>query len=137
MANQNSTLWERLGTDHDLSPPWTSLNIVKAIKSGLFLQPPAQRTIERNIAFQMVNDRLTFQEQSWIPNAPEDTQLVFIPARVDNCAVTAIIEEHKLFFNLCIVALMSIKNHNSILPGMYIGQVNQIHAMSIKAYAMP
>ena len=93
--------------DHDLSPPWTSLIIVKAIKSGLFTQPPAQHTIERNIAFQMVNDGLTYQEQSWVPNTPKGAQLVFIPAaRVDNYEVTAIIEEHKLFFNLCIIALM-------------------------------
>ena len=56
MANQDSPLWERLGMDHDLSPPWASLNIVKAIKSGLFTQPPAQHTIEKNVAHQMVND---------------------------------------------------------------------------------
>ena len=49
--------------DHDLSPPWTLLNIMKAIKSGLFRQPPAQCTIEKNIAHQMVNDGLTYQEQ--------------------------------------------------------------------------
>ena len=47
--------------DHDLSPPWTLLNIAKAIKSGLFLQPPAQHTIERNIAFQMVNNGSPFK----------------------------------------------------------------------------
>ena len=50
MANQDSPLWERLGMDHDLSPPWTSLNITKAIKSWLFTQPPVQCTIEENIA---------------------------------------------------------------------------------------
>ena len=50
MANQDSQLWERLGMDHDLSPHWTSLNIVKAIKSGLFAQPPVQHTIEENKA---------------------------------------------------------------------------------------
>ena len=84
--------------DHDLSPLWILLNIVKAIKSGLFAQPSAQCTIEENIADQMVNNGLTYQEQSWIPDAPEGTQLVLIPtARVDNCEVTAIIEEHKLF----------------------------------------
>ena len=36
--------------DHDLCPRWTSLNITKAVKSGLFAQPPAQSTIEKNIA---------------------------------------------------------------------------------------
>ena len=61
--------------DHDLSPPWTSLNIMKAIKSELFAQPPAQCMIEKNIAFQMVNDGLTYQEQSWVPDAPEGPQL--------------------------------------------------------------
>ena len=107
MANHDSPLWVRLDMDHNLSSPWTSLNFAKAIKSGLFLQPPAQCTIERNIAFQMVNDRLTFPEQSQIPDTPEGTQLVFIPtARVDSHAVTTIIEEHKLFFNPHIIALM-------------------------------
>ena len=55
----------------------------------------------------MVNDGLTCQEQSWVSDAPNGTQLVFIPAaQVDNCKVTTIIEEHKLFFNLHIIALM-------------------------------
>ena len=83
------------------------LNIMEAIKSELFIQPPAQCTIDRSIAFQMVNDRLTFQEQSWVPDTPEGAQLVFIPAsRADNRVVTTIIEEHKLFFNPLIIALM-------------------------------
>ena len=51
MANQDSRLWERLGIDHHLSPPWTSLKIAKALKFGLFIEPPEQHTIERNIAF--------------------------------------------------------------------------------------
>ena len=93
--------------DHDLSPPWTLLNIVKPIKSGLFTQPPAQCTIEKKKVHPIANDGLTYQEQSWVPNAPKATQLVFIPTtRVDNCKVTAIIEEHKLFFNPHIIALM-------------------------------
>ena len=93
MANQDSPLCERLGMDHDLSPPWTSLNIMKAIKVGLFTQPLAQCTIEENKAYLMVNNGLTFQEQSWVPDAYEGAQLVLIPAaRVDNHKVTAIIE---------------------------------------------
>ena len=28
MSNQDSPLWERLGMDHDLSPPWILLNTV-------------------------------------------------------------------------------------------------------------
>ena len=47
MANQDSPLWERLGMDHDLSPPWTSLNVVKALKFGLLIIPPEQRAIKR------------------------------------------------------------------------------------------
>ena len=55
----------------------------------------------------MVNDRLTFQEQSWIPNPPKGTQAVFIPAAgADNCPVPTIIEEHKFYFNLHIISLM-------------------------------
>ena len=51
MADQDSPLWERLGMDHDLSPPWTSLNMVKALKFRLFLIPPEQQTIKRNNTF--------------------------------------------------------------------------------------
>ena len=51
MANQDSPLWERLGMDHDLSPPWTLLNMVKALKFGLFIIPPEQQIIEKNKAF--------------------------------------------------------------------------------------
>ena len=55
----------------------------------------------------MVNNGLTYQEQPWIPDAPEGAQLVFIPtAGADNSEVTTIIEEHKLFFNPCIIAIM-------------------------------
>ena len=51
MANQDSPLWERLGMDHDFSPPWTLLNMVKALKFRLFIIPPEQCTIERSKAF--------------------------------------------------------------------------------------
>ena len=93
--------------DHDLSPPWTSLNIVKAIKAGLFAQPSEQILREYNAAYQMVNNGLTFQELSWVPSASKGAQLVMDPtARADNQVETAIIEEHKLFFNLHVIALM-------------------------------
>ena len=52
MANQDSPLWERVGMDHDLSPPWTLLNMTMAIKFGLFIIPPEQRTLKRNKAFE-------------------------------------------------------------------------------------
>ena len=79
MADQDSQLLERLVMDHELSPPWTSLNIAKTLKFGLLIKPPEQDTIERNIAFQMETNGITFQEQSWIPNAPKGGQMVFIP----------------------------------------------------------
>ena len=63
MANQDSPLWERLGMDHDPSPHWTSLNMVKALKFGLFIIPPEQQTLERNKAFQMVNNWATLTEK--------------------------------------------------------------------------
>ena len=59
MANQDSPLWERLGMDHDLGPPWTLLNMAKALNFRLFNIPPEQHTIERNKAFWMVNNRAT------------------------------------------------------------------------------
>ena len=71
--------------DHDLSPPWTLLIIAKAIKAGLLAQPLPQCAIEGNKAYLMVNNGLTFQEQSWVPYAHEGAQQVLIPAaRGDN-----------------------------------------------------
>ena len=47
----------------------------------------------------MVNNKATYQRQSWIPEAPTGEQAVFIPtASADNHLVPAIIEEHKLYF---------------------------------------
>ena len=55
----------------------------------------------------MVNNRTTYQRQSWIPEAPAGEQPVFIPtASDDNHPVPAIIEEHKLYFKLHIISLM-------------------------------
>ena len=55
----------------------------------------------------MVNSRATYQRQSWIPEAPTGEQALFIPiASNNNHPVPAIIEEHKLYFNLYIISLM-------------------------------
>ena len=55
----------------------------------------------------MVTNRITYQRQSWIPDAPKGGQVVFIPAaRADSCLVPTIIEEHKLYYNPCIISPM-------------------------------
>ena len=78
----------------------------KALKPGLFIIPSEQGTIQRGKAFQMVNNRATYQRQSWIPEAPAGEQALFVPAASDNnCLVTAIIE-HKLYFSLHIISHM-------------------------------
>ena len=93
--------------DHDLSPPWTSVSMVKALKLRLLVIPQEQKTIEMGKPFLMVKNRATYQRQSWIPEAPTGEQALFIPAASDdNHPVPAIIEEHKLYFNLHIISLM-------------------------------
>ena len=90
----------------------------KAIKAGLFALPPPPCTMKGKRAYLMVNNWLTFQEQSWVSEAGEGTQLVLIPAaRADNQEVTTIIKEHKLFFTLHIIALMLI--HESQLQNTW------------------
>ena len=55
----------------------------------------------------MVTNRATYQRQSWIPDTPTGNQAVFIPAaRVVICPEPTIIEEHKLYFNPCIISLV-------------------------------
>ena len=93
--------------DYELSPPWTSLNMEMALNLGLLIIPQEARTIKRGNALLMVNNRATYQRQSWIPETPTGGQEFFIPtASNDNCLVPAIIEEHKLYFNPHIISLM-------------------------------
>ena len=107
MADQDSPLWEKLGMDHDLSPTWTLINMAKAIKIGLFILPQEQHTIERNKAFQMVNNRATYHRQSWIPDTPACKRAVLIPnEKAGNHPVPTIIDEHELYFNPSIISLM-------------------------------
>ena len=81
--------------------------MVKALKFRLFIIPQEQGTIERGKAFQTMNNRATYQRQSYIPEAPAGKQALFIPAASDDsCLVPAIFEEHKLYFNLHIISLM-------------------------------
>ena len=55
----------------------------------------------------MVNNRVTYQRQSWIPETPAGEQAVFIPATSnDNHPVPATIEELKLYFNPCIISVI-------------------------------
>ena len=55
----------------------------------------------------MVNNRITYQRQSWVHDAPTGMQVEFIRATSNkSCPVPAIIEEHKLYFNPCIISLM-------------------------------
>ena len=107
MANLDSPLVERLGMDLSLTPPWVLLNTAKAIKLRVLIAPREQRTIERGQPFLMVNNRATYQRESWIPEAPTGEQALFIPtASDDNHLVPAIIEEHWLYFNLHIISPM-------------------------------
>ena len=93
--------------DYDLSPPSTSFNMAMALNLGLLIIPPNHRIIEEGKAFLMVNNRVTYQRQSWIPDAPAGMQAVFIPAASDkNHPVPAIIVEHELYFNLHIISIM-------------------------------
>ena len=93
--------------DYDLSLPWTSFNMAMALNLGLLIIPPEHSTIEEGKALLMVNNKVTYQRQSWIPDAPTGEQVVYIPVTSnENHLVPAIIKEHKLYFNLCIISLM-------------------------------
>ena len=137
MAAQDSPLWERLGMDYDLSPPWTLFNMAMALNLGVLIIPPKQRTIERGTTLLMVNTTATYQRQSWIPEAPTGEQALFIPtASNDNCLVPAIIEEHKLYFNLYIISLMFTWDPEDCIPWMYLEQTNQTCITLIKVCMM-
>ena len=103
MANQDSPLWERLGMDYDISPPWTFFNMAMTLNLGLLIIPLEHSTIKEGKALLMVNNKVTYQRQSWIPNTPTGKQAVFIPTTSDeNHLVPAI----KLYFNSHIISHM-------------------------------
>ena len=93
--------------DYDLSPPLTLFNMAMALNLGLLIIPPKHRTIKGGKAVLIVNNRATYRSQSWIPEVPAGKQALFIrTASNDNHLVPAIIEEHKLYFDLHIISLM-------------------------------
>ena len=93
--------------DHDISPPWTSLNMVKTLKVGILIAPSAHRAVQKGKASLMVNNRANYQRQSYMSDAPIGMQAVFILASDDeDHPVPAINEEHKLYFNLHLISLM-------------------------------
>ena len=56
-----------------------------ALNLGLLIIPPKHSTIEESKAHLMVNNKVTYQRQSWIPNTPAGMQAVFIqlqPTRI-------------------------------------------------------
>ena len=94
MANQDSPLWERLGVDHDVSPPWTLLNMAKAVKFRWFIIPPEQQTLEMNKTFQMVNNRATYplthlqaSKQSLFP-LQEQTTAQYLPSMKSTSSIS-------------------------------------------------
>ena len=108
MVHQSSRIWAKLGMDYELTPPWTSINMAQAINLGLLIAPDKERRVEQGQPFLMISNRATYQRKSWIPDAFAGKQVVFIPTSNDGThPVPALIEEHKLYFNLCFIALMS------------------------------
>ena len=82
----------------------------------------------------MVNNRATYQRQSWIPEAPAGEEALFIAtASGDNCPVPAIIEEHKLTLNPHIISFCLCGTQKPVPPGMYVEQIDQTHVTLIKA----
>ena len=78
-----------------------------ALNLQMLIMPPIYRTIEEGKACLMVNNRATYQRQSWIPDTPTGEQAIFIlTTRDKKCPVPVIIEEHKFYFNLHIISLM-------------------------------
>ena len=81
--------------------------MAKALNLRLLIIPQEEKIIRRGQPFLMVNNGPTYQRQSWIAEAPTGEQALFIPAASnDNHPVAAIIEEHKLYFNLHIISHM-------------------------------
>ena len=56
--------------DYDLNPPWTSFNMAIALNLRLIIITPKHSTIDKGKALLMVNNKVTYQRQSWIPNTP-------------------------------------------------------------------
>ena len=95
------------GYEHDISPPWTLFNMVMALNIGMLILPCIHRTANRGKPTIMVNNRATYQQQSYSQATRERMQAVFIPVTYDkNHPVPDIVEEHRVYFNPHIISLM-------------------------------
>ena len=93
--------------DYDLSLPWTLFNMAMELKLGMLLTPPIHKTAGMGKVILMVSNRATYQRQSYIHNAHTGMQAIFNTTTNDKKhPVPAIVEEHKLYFNLCIISFM-------------------------------
>ena len=106
-----------------------------ALNLGLLVIPQEERTIERGMALLMVNNRVTYQRQSWLPEAPTGKQALFIPtASNNNCLVPAIVEEQNSILTHAYFPLCLCGTQKTVSPdGMYIEQIDQTHIMLIEA----
>ena len=117
-----------------------------ALKIRMLIKPSIYRAAEEGEATVMVNNRTTYQQQSYILDAPEGMQVVFIPATYsESHPVPDIIKKRKLYFNLGLVSVMFTSSplmhlarptYVDQIPGIYIQQKNHTYIMSIKECMM-
>ena len=107
MTDQDSPIWERLGMEYDVSPPCILFNMAMALNIGMLQKPCIYRTARVGEPTIMLNNRDTYQQQSYMQAAPKGMQLIFIPVTYDkSCLVPNIVKEHKLYFNPCVISIM-------------------------------
>ena len=111
MTDQDLPLQKRLGMDYDHSPPWTSFNMVMVLNIGLPIKLPVHRITKEGMTALELNNKITYQRQSYLHGTPTGMQVVLIPISNDiNHPVPAIVEEHKLYFNPPNISLMFMWN---------------------------
>ena len=82
-----------------------------ALHIGMLIRPEVHRRTQEGKTSLKVNNQISYQRQSYLQGAPTGMQAVFIPTsnNVDHL-VPAIVEEHKLFINPHVIALMFTQN---------------------------
>jgi hypothetical protein len=107
-SQQNQPVWDAMGMDSNLSPPWTSFNIAKAVRVGILKSAPdSQPFVPPSKPIGLVNDSQTRQSHSLIDRHERGNQALYVPvARDAQRPLPPEVQQYNLYFDPVMISIM-------------------------------
>jgi hypothetical protein len=108
VTQQNQSVWDAMGMDVNLSPPWTSFNIAKAVRVGILRSAPdGQPFVPPSKPVGLVNDLQTHQSHSLIDRHERGNQALYVPvARDAQSPLPPEVQKYNLYFDPVMISVM-------------------------------